>query len=237
MLFCKDEHYIIKTDIGKEILNNSNLFLTQKASRSFSGYAISQLRRLENNIARNTTQSKKEEHILGSIKSQMRTFEDRYKEQHGISLHIDNSDKEEFDTEIFIDINLNHYPLRDLKAMYSEMNNVVRDYNKLNHRNKKKTDKALSKHFMHLVRLYLMGTEILKGEKPNTYRYNDRNLLLDIRNGKYQNKDGTYRQEAFDFINILQKDFEHAEKHTEIPSKPNMKKIEEFVMDINKRCL
>ena len=38
---------------------------------------------------------------------------------------------------------------------------------------------------MHLVRLYLMGIDILQGNGIKTYREDDRELLLDIRNGKY----------------------------------------------------
>ena len=37
---------------------------------------------------------------------------------------------------------------------------------------------------MHLIRLLLMGTEILKGEPVRTYRP-EREFLLDIRNEKY----------------------------------------------------
>lgn len=74
------------------------------------------------------------------------------------------------DTEIFIDINLKHYPLRDFKNIYSDMNNIVKDYSKLNHRNSKKDELHLNKHAMHLIRLLVTGTEILEGKGINTYR-------------------------------------------------------------------
>ncbi len=41
-------------------------------------------------------------------------------------------------SEIFMNVNLKNYPLRDFKNIYSEMSNIVKDYEKLNHRNRKK---------------------------------------------------------------------------------------------------
>lgn len=35
-----------------------------------------------------------------------------------------------------MDVNLSHYPLRDYKGMWSEMNNIVKDYAKIGKRNK-----------------------------------------------------------------------------------------------------
>ena len=117
-------------------------------------------------------------------------FQEKYTEFTGesIRLYIDKRDKEEFYEEIFMDITLTHYPLRDFHGIYSEMSNVVKDYSKLNNRNKKKDDKHLNKHAMHLIRLLLMGSEILEGKGINTYRSHDREFLLEIRNGKFQKK-------------------------------------------------
>lgn len=58
----------------------------------------------------------------------------------------------------------------------------------------------LNKHAMHLVRLYLMCFDILEKGEINTYRENDRDMLLEIRNGKYQKPDGTYYPEFFEII-------------------------------------
>ena len=85
------------------------------------------------------------------------------------------------------------------------MSNVVKDYGKLNHRNKKKDDLHLNKHAMHLVRLLIMGIEILEGKGINTYREKDREQLLEIRNGKYQKEDGSFYKEFFDMVDCLEK--------------------------------
>lgn len=73
--------------------------------------------------------------------------------------------------------------------MYSDMNNIVRDYSKLNHRNSKKDELHLNKHAMHLIRLLVTGTEILEGKGVNTYREKEREFFIDIRKGKYSYND------------------------------------------------
>ena len=230
LLGTKDEHQFILSKEGKLLRDNIDLFLSQRAVHSFGGYATAQLRRLQNALARDSyPQEEKEKHILGSIQSQMKHMEENYSDLgNGLKLYIDKSNKEEFEDEIFMDLDLKHYPLRDFKAIWSEMNNVVKDYSKLNHRNKKKDELHLNKHALHLVRLYLMGIEILEGKGVNTYRENDRELLLDIRNGKY-----TY-DEIFSMVDELDKKFLYAKENTSLPQKANYKKVEELVMEINR---
>lgn len=60
MLGLKKEHYLYLSPIGKELLDNKHLFLSQKAATSFGGYATSQLRRLDNKAVRTVEQSKRE---------------------------------------------------------------------------------------------------------------------------------------------------------------------------------
>ena len=181
ILGTNPEHLLIISEEGKLLRENVDLFLSKKAILSFGNYATAQLRRLQNALARdNYPQKEKEQLILNSILGQMDHLKRTYKNftDSEINLYIDNSDKEEFDTEIFIDINLKHYPLRDFKNIYSVMNNIVKDYSKLNHRNSKKDELHLNKHAMHLIRLLVTGTEILEGKGINTYREKERGLFL-----------------------------------------------------------
>ena len=46
ILGCKPEHYLYLSAIGQELIDNRQLFLSQKAIKSFGGYAIQQLRKL-----------------------------------------------------------------------------------------------------------------------------------------------------------------------------------------------
>lgn len=240
MLGTKEEHLFILSEEGKLLRNNIDLFLSKKAMHSFGGYATAQLRRLQNALARdNYPQIEKERHILNSIKNQMVHLQEHYTEFTGenIKLYIDKTDREDYEEEIYMDVNLCHYPLRDFKSIYAEMSNIVKDYGKLNHRNSKKDDLHLNKHAMHLVRLLVMGTEILEGKGINTYREFDRDLLLEIRNGKYQKEDGSFYQEFFDMIDSLESKLQYASDNSSLPSKPDFNKIEELVVEINKKRL
>lgn len=238
MLGCKPEHYLYLSKEGQEMLDNKHLFLSQRAANSFGGYAIAQLRRLQNAVARDRVeQAVKEQHILQSLQSSLKGFDAKYSsfDESQIKLYTAPSKKEEFEEEVFADINLKHYPARQFNSILNDLKSVVSTYDKLNHRNNKKDDAHLNKHAMHLVRLYLMGIDILEKEEINTYRGKEREMLLEIRNGKYQDKNGTYVPEFFEFIDELQKRFDYAVKNTNLPKKPDYKKIEEFVMEVNRR--
>lgn len=234
MLGTNEEQLFICNKYGHMLRDNISLFLSKKAIHSFGGYATAQLRRLQNALARDSyPQSEKEKHILNSIINQMHSLEENYtKLGNGhLNLYLDDSNKEDFDREIFMDIELKHCPLRDFKSIHSEMNNVVKDYSKLNHRNSKKDKLHLNKHAMHLIRLLLMGKEILEGKGVNTYRSNDLELLMNIRNGKF-----TY-DEIFEMVNRYEKEFKYASDNTNLPEKPNYSMVEELLMNIYKEVI
>lgn len=240
MLGCKPEHYIYLNTIGEMMISSRKMFLSKKAVYSFGGYANQQLRRLENALARDRLpQSRKEEHILKSMKNAMKSFSDRYTEfdNGSIELFIDKSNREDLDTEIYTNISLIKYPARELSSIMNDLTNIVSSYDKLTQRNKKKDDNHLNKHAMHLVRLYLMCLDILEKEDIITYRENDLDMLRSIRAGEYQKSDGTYRNEFFELIDELDRKLNYAKENTSLPSHPDMKKVEEFVMAVNRRAI
>ena len=241
MLGCRPEHYLIMSDIGQEMIANRHMFLSQRAAYTFGGYAFSQLRRLENAIARDKlSQDKKEIHVRNSIDKVITNFnkEERPSSSVAYRLEVGDAVHDEFDKETFITVNLEHYPVRDLKALINDINNVIRDYeNDLHGRNRKKDDLHLNKHAMHLVRLYLMCIDILEQEAIITYREKDRALLMDIRGGKFQHEDGTFDSAFFDLVDTLSKRMDYAKKNTSLPHSPNMTKIEAFVMDVNRKSI
>lgn len=240
LLGCKPSHYIMLTDIGKQMIDNRKLFLSQKAVASFGGYATQQLRRLQNALARDRLpQAQTEEHIKGALERSIKSFGDRYTsfENGGIELLTAESPRDDLDTEVFCNIHIDKYPAREFQTLLNTLSAVVGNYEKLNHRNPKKDAAHLNKHAMHLIRLYLMCLDILENEEIRTYREDDRDFLLSIRNGAFQNEDGTYRQEFFDIVSDFEKKLKYAKENTSLPTKPNMKRIEEFVMSVNKAAL
>lgn len=240
MLGLKPEHYLYLSPVGKELLNNKHLFLSKRAVQSFGGYAYSQLRRLDNKAARLVGQAEREQHILNSIKNASYDFPNKYfpMSENSIRLYIDKSEQEDCDTEIFMDINLSHYPLRDYKGMWSEMNNIVKDYSKIGKRNQHAIEHGkLSKHMMHLVRLYLMALDILERKEIVTYREKDHDFLMEIRDGKYLDENRQPIPEFFTLVDSLQTKFDYAKNNTDLPENPDYKKINEFVASVNERIV
>lgn len=58
-----------------------------------------------------------------------------------------------------------------------------------------------------------------------------------IRSGEFQREDGTYRAEFFELIDQLEGRLKYAKANTSLPDHPDMKKVEEFVMSVNRRSL
>jgi hypothetical protein len=153
-------------------------------------------------------------------------------------LYLDDSEQEDMDKEIFMDINLTGYPLRDYKAMWADMKNIISDYDKIGHRNQNAIERGkLGKHMMHLVRLYLMCIDILEKEEINTYRENDIPFLLDIRNGKFLDKDSQPLPEFYEMVSEYEKRLEYAAENTSLPEKPDYNKINDFLMSVNERVV
>ena len=241
LLGLKPEHYLYLSPIGQELLDNKKLFLSKRAKYSFGGYAFAQLRRLDNKAARTIEQAAREQHILNSITTATYAWPDKYgcfKAGEGVKLYLDTSEQEDMDKEIFMDINLTHYPLRDYKSMWSDMKNIVSDYDKIGHRNQNAIERGrLGKHMMHLVRLYLMCIDILEKEEINTYRGNDIPFLMDIRNGKYLDEKSQPVAEFYEMVNDYEKRLEYAVENTSLPEKPDYEAINEFLMSVNERVV
>lgn len=234
MLGTRDDHLLVLTDEGKNLRDHANLFLSKRVIQSFGNYATAQLRRLQNALARDSYPGVvKEQHMLNSIQGQMNHFKSKYQQfmDEDINLYVDKSDKADYEAEIFMDINLKHYPLRDFKSIYSEMSNVVKDYSQLNHRNNKKDPLKLNKHAMHLIRLLVTGSEILQGRGINTYRSAEREYLLEIRSGKF-----TY-EEIFETVDKLEAEFRYSAANTVLPDEPNHKAAEELLIGIYEKML
>ena len=137
-----------------------------------------------------------------------------------------------------MDVHLTHYPLRDYKGMWSEMNNIVKDYSKVGKRNQNAIEhNKLGKHMMHLIRLYMMCLDILENEEIKTYRDKEHDLLMDIRNGKYLDDNRQPIPEFFVMVDEYEKKMEYAKANTSLPDNPDYKAINEFVASVNEKVV
>jgi predicted nucleotidyltransferase len=236
ILGLKPEHYIFLNDDGRMLLNNKKMFISKRCIKSFMGYASDQFYRLQNHIIHLRNNDDKQNHILERVKNANKHFKDNYFEydEDNINLYIDKAVNKDYDTEIFMDINLKHYPLRDYKAMWNQMRDIVKSYDVIGKRNANAiSHNKLGKHMMHLIRLYLMCIDLLEKEDIITYRENEHDMLMDIRNNKYLDENGVPIKEFFDMVESYKSRLEYAIINTSLPEKPDLTGIKEMVMSIN----
>ena len=84
------------------------------------------------------------------------------------------------------------------------------------------------KSWMHIIRLYSFGYEIANGN-IFTYREKEKSLLLNIRKGIFN------KEEFEEILRIYREKFEIAANNSKIPYDPDLQKIKEFQMKVNKR--
>lgn len=237
VLGCKPEQYIVLSPIGRRLLENRKMFLSKICVHTFGGYASSQLRRLENKSNRMVGQAQQEEYILKSINNAAYDFKNRYT-PFGVDDHIRlftaPSSQEGMETEIFMSLDLRNYPLRDWCGMWNEMKAIVSSYTRSGKRNEKAmSHDKLGKHMAHLIRLYMMCIDILEKEEIITYRTDEHDLLMSIRNGEYLDDNKQPRSEFYDLLNEYEKRMDYAKKNTALPDKPDYTRINEFKLYVN----
>lgn len=232
--------YLKMTPVGKELLANKKMFLSKKCIHSFGGYANQQLYRLNQKSAHELSQAGLEQHILKTLEFMKEDFNKTFTDvsEDSLKLYIDKSSREEMDTEIFMDVRLTHYPLRDYLSMWNTLQNVTTQYKKIGKRNEKALEHGkIAKHMMHLVRLYLMCFDILERGEIKTYRDKDHDFLMEIRNGCYITEDNQVRPEFYDIVDGLEKRLSYDKDNTDLPEKPDYKRINDFVISVNSRIV
>jgi predicted nucleotidyltransferase len=234
------DQYLIMTETGRELVENRHLFLSRRAAASFGHYADAQLRRLQNAIARDTlSQTDREKHILKSVRHALEDFNRDYESDslNRARLYVDKAVTEGLEEEIFLTASFEAYPLRQYNALMNTLNSVVRDYDRIGKRNHKKDENHLNKHAMHLIRLFMMGIDILEKEEIRTHRpAEDLKLLVSIRDGAYM-KEGVLVPAFYEILEEYERRFEEAEKKSRLPESPDMDQVEAFVEKINRRAL
>ena len=240
ILGLDEDQYLIISPTGRELLDNRHLFLTKRAAASFGHYADAQLRRLQNAIARDSlSQPSREEHIFRSVSHALEDFNRKNQDQEGglSRLYIDDAVTGELETEIFFDGEFRHYPLRKYNELMNTLHSVVREYDKIGKRNHKKDDNHLNKHAMHLVRLFMMGLDILEEGVIRTHRpEEDLRLLLSIRNGDFM-EDSVLIPAFYDIVAEYEARFSQAEKESLLPDHPDMEAVGKLVEHINRQAI
>lgn len=233
------DQYPILTPLGQALLDNRALFLSRRAADSFGRFADAQLRRLENAVARGSLpQAGKEQHILRSLEHAMEDFNRRHQDWNrgSLRLYIDQAETPGLDQELYLDAALSRVPLRRFQELTKTMGAIVRDYDKTGKRGQK-DDNHLDKHAMHMIRLYLMGIDLLERGEIRTHRpESDLTLLRRIRNGDFR-RDGAFVPEYYQLVEDCQRRFRAAVETTALPEQPDLDRVEAFVEQVNRQAI
>lgn len=87
-----------------------------------------------------------------------------------------------------------------------------------------------TKSALHLIRLLRMGIEILQGDGVNVYR-EDRDYLVRVRNGEFT------LSEIEEKYKLLNRVLITAYENSDLPNEPNYNKINNWLIDVQKRSL
>ena len=225
MLGTRSEHVLYMDSVGQLLRDNIELFLSKKAYQTFAGYATSQLRRIQNAMAHDSyPEEEKERHIKKSIDNMMLFVKDEY-DLHEGTFDFDIADGED-GPRLVASVSAEKMPLRKFIDVNSHLYTLLRNYDKLNHRNRKKDEAHLRKHAMHLVRLYLTGIDILRGNGVQTYQEKDLPLLRDIRAGKIPMED------VFRLAEDFEAEIKDAYLRSKLPETPDNKAIDNLLLRI-----
>lgn len=230
ILGLKPEHYLYVSNIGEELLRQKDMFLSMRCVGSFMGYANQQMYRLQQKSLVTLSEAELNAHIVRTLNGMKEMLEGNH-DMSGINVHLK-------DGKIVLDLNIKDYPAESLSAVLGVLNKTINDYNK----NSKRNDYAeqhnkIAKHSMHLLRLYMMCEDILLHGEINTYRIKEHGLLMAVRNGSYLAADGKPTEKFFDIVHDYEARLEYAKEHSVLPKKPDMKRIDNFLMWANMQMI
>lgn len=226
ILGCRPEHYIYLSDIGRKLLVNRNMFLSKRCVKSFMGYANQQLYRLQQKSLVAMPEAELNAHICKTINYMKDTLSDKYNME-GINFHLK-------DGKIVMDLHIEDYPTEEFSTVLGVINKTLRDYRSNSTRNEKAlAHNKIAKHAMHLLRLYMMCEDILLYGEINTYRDKEHDLLMSIRNGDYLGEDGKPISSFYDIVHEYEARIDKATAKSDLPSEPNLDRIEAFLIEAN----
>ena len=230
MLFCERNHYLYVSELGQILLENRKLFLTKNAILTFKGFARSQLNRFENALVQKGTVLCVNEtltHINRSLKNAMSQFPEVSEEM--VNSYVLND-------ELVVDFNLKAFPIERLHSITQTLTDVKRTYNKqLKQSLEIKDDYHFNKHMMHTIRLYYMLIELLETGDMHTYRLNEKEELLQIKDGFYRDSNGGVKKEFYKLLEELNDRTEKAILTTSLPKTLNKEELDNLVLTIYKK--
>ena len=211
ILGLRPQDYLFLSPAGQMVLDESHIFLSKKAINTFGAYAKAQLNRLVNKSGRaREAAAENETRSLSKVIQHLKTKE---------SLNNIKVEYIENKPTIFINESM---PIDQFCRVAQDLLNVHSDYRPSVRNSKAIEHGKLSKHMMHLIRLYIMGIDILEKHEIITYRADEHDLLMSIRNGEYLEEDKKTISSRFnELLHDYTARFEAAAEATTLPEVPD----------------
>lgn len=212
MLGCCYDHYFILSSVGRMLIDSRKSFLSKKCINTFNGYVSEHLNQLKTVISESDMIDDK----LRSINGAMNNFDSRFGlNEFNFNIYRDGS-------ELLIDTDLKGYPVNKFISAVSDIGSILRGYGKMKKRNRCAINHGkINKHMANLLRIYMMGIDILSTQEIRTHRSEDeRHLLLSIYNGDYT-EDNRPSEKFFDIFDSYKLKYENAVKSTTLPDEPD----------------
>jgi predicted nucleotidyltransferase len=219
ILGLEEDTVVIESEASKLLRENAHLFLSKGVSKTFGNYALAQMNKLKNSLAKQAGAGSHEK--ADALSLILESFNHRFKLPEGAIRAYSR------DSEILVDVDVKGISATQVSQLCSELNSMLKSH-LIKPAGPAKSEKQLLKHAMHLVRLPAMAVDILEGKGIATYRRNDHELLMDIRGGKYS------FDEIFEIANEHRAKLDEAAKSTKLPDKPDAKNVEKLIERIYK---
>lgn len=239
LLGLKDDHYLYMSPIAHELLYSRKIFLSKKVVEAYEKFIRKALYAIKQKADGENIRRDRERLIVENMNAIRNSFGDKYSKipSDSIYMYLDDVGNNA-GADIFMDISLNHYPLRDYVSLLEDLHTMVDSFGKPGRRKGDAlTLDNISKHCMHLVRLYLTLFDILDKQDIITFRGLDRKLLMDVKNGRFLDAEGRPNEEFFKMIDDFEKRLAVMKATTKLQVEPNYEMIDHFVMSVNERII
>lgn len=215
-LFAPVSSMVFINDTGKDLLSKSDLFIHKGLYHKFIGYAKSQLHKMK---------------VKPENYDALKVFKELYESEFDSVkdlLIVELKHKKEFEKSV--SYKADHCSIGDLnfnlgrkcKDVYSSVSERL---DKAGHRTELFLKHGYDTKFgMHCIRLLLEGMELLDTGRIE-FPLKDREMLLDIRNGKWD------QQQVLDYAEDLTNEVLKSFEKSHLQEKPDMNKIEEFMVE------
>ena len=238
---CLDQLVFANLKLYSELKELEPAFLSKRCIHTFGGYALSQLKRLENKSVREKGREQAEKHILNVIHHAEEDFRTRYpkKVSESFKLYVDKAETEDHTEEIFIDTNATHIPFREYAKYINEYNGIVRSFDKGDSTRNRKAEShnKLGKHSAHLMRLYYMCFDILEKHQVITYREEEHDILMRIRNGEFLDENKQPIPEFYKMVDEAEDKLQRLAKTTTLPEEPDYERVYKWLESVNERVV